>query len=641
MRLVEFHVRTFKNILDSTPVSVDEQVTCVVGKNESGKTALLHALYRLNPAYVKDKFNQQQHYPAWLAKKHEKEGTKLSEARPIEATFELTDSEMAALDDRFGKGALKERTYKLAREYSGKRWFDFATEESKAVQVLRAAAKIPGEFAAAAKAANTIKALDAVVESLSADGGENTKAAAEAIIQAKKKMLGDVEFRTAIMNALDAITPSFFYFDEYSALPGIIPIREILEKEKKDLDDDERAARALLEMAGADDEYLLNADYEVRKRELENVANSITHEVLEYWSTNPELRVLIDISQKTVAIPQGKQSVLDELRIRLWDDRHLLSLPFDERSTGFRWFFSFLAAFSEFEHDARPVIILLDEPGLGLHARAQRDFLRFIEERLSKRSQVIYSTHSPFLVQPNRLERARLVQDEGRERGSRTTSDVLSTDRDTLFPLQGALGYDLAQHLFVGPHNLVVEGTSDYTYLIALSDYLREAKREGLNEKWSIVPVGGADLVPSFVALLGNHLDVTVVLDSRKEGNQRLARLVQQEILAQSRILLVGDVLGKKTGDIEDLFEEQEYLDLYNTAFNGKLKATDLKGDDPIVARIARYLNVERFDHGRPADIFLRTRDKVLPKLSAQTLARFEELFKRVNKTMGTGPKPR
>jgi len=229
----------------------------------------------------------------------------------------------------------------------------------------------------------------------------------------------------------------------------------------------------------------------VRKRELENVANSISHDVLKYWTTNPELRVMIDITQQTVSSPQGQQTVLDELKIRLWDDRHLLSLPFDERSTGFRWFFSFLVAFSEFEYSKRPIIILLDEPGLGLHARAQKDFLTFIDERLAERCQVIYSTHSPFLVQPDHLERARLVEDKGRQNGSRITSDVLATDKDTVFPLQGALGYDLAQHLFIAPHNLVVEGTSDYTYLLLLSSFLKAAERKdlvtsGLSFPWGV-----------------------------------------------------------------------------------------------------------------------------------------------------------
>lgn len=174
---------------------------------------------------------------------------------------------------------------------------------------------------------------------------------------------------------------------------------ELLQKPIDKLTEDEATARALLDLAGAEKDYLLNAQYEVRKRELENVANSITHDVLEYWTTNPELRVVMDFTQQTVqSTPpqQGKQTVLDELKIRLWDDRHLLSLPFDERSSGFRWFFSFLSAFSRYEYGTEPIIILLDEPGLGLHARAQHDFLRFIEQRLAKKCQG--NLHNPFSI---------------------------------------------------------------------------------------------------------------------------------------------------------------------------------------------------------------------------------------------------
>jgi predicted ATP-dependent endonuclease of OLD family len=198
----------------------------------------------------------------------------------------------------------------------------------------------------------------------------------------------------------------------------------------------------------------------------------------------------------------------------------MLSLPFDERSSGFQWFFSFLTAFSRYEYDDTPVIILLDEPALGLHAKAQKDFLRFIEERLAKRCQVIYTTHSPFMIQPDHLERARLVEDKGRETGSVTTSDVLTTDSDTLFPLQAALGYDIAQHLFIAKDNLVVEGPSDFLFMETISSHLREIGREGLDPRWSIMPLDGADVIPAFVALLGNHLDVTVVVDARRRSSK-------------------------------------------------------------------------------------------------------------------------
>jgi predicted ATP-dependent endonuclease of OLD family len=191
----------------------------------------------------------------------------------------------------------------------------------------------------------------------------------------------------------------------------------------------------------------------------------LSDDVRKYWSQNPELRVQPDITHRTEKKNDGEHAVLDELKIRIWDNRHYLSLPFTEHSAGFQWFFSFLAAFSEYEHREPPVVILLDEPAVGLHARAQADFLRFIEERLTKRCQVIYTTHSPFMIQPGKLERVRLVEDRGIEEGAVVTNDVLTQDRDTLFPLQGALGYDLVQHLFVSENNLVVEGTSDYAYL--------------------------------------------------------------------------------------------------------------------------------------------------------------------------------
>jgi uncharacterized protein (DUF488 family) len=202
-----------------------------------------------------------------------------------------------------------------------------------------------------------------------------------------------------------------------------------------------------------------------------------------------------------------------------------------------------------------------------------------------------------------------------------------------LFPLQGALGYDLVQHLFVAENNLVVEGTSDYAYLKVVSDFMASKGRTHLDSKWSIVPVGGADLIPTFVALLGNHLKITVLVDSRKDGHQRLHRMAKDGYLDKQRIIVVGELLGKG-GDIEDLFTVDEYLSLYNKAFSKSLKAGDLKGDDPIVARIARHEGVDRFDHGRPADVFLRDRDTVMTKLGDDTLRRFEALFDRVNKTL-------
>ncbi|OGR11071.1 MAG: hypothetical protein A2341_12075 [Deltaproteobacteria bacterium RIFOXYB12_FULL_58_9] len=636
MKLRTVRVRMFRNILDSTEVAIEDKVTCLVGKNESGKSAFLGALWRLKPARSKPEFVIHDHYPAWLEKRHRNEGVNQKDFDPVEVRLEWEPADVKAMEERFGPGVVAAGTMlRLWKSYGNESRWEAGCDEQQAVKNFVAKNTVPPAEQAVYASLTDFAALTAKLAAdveKSKDAADDLKSFTNAQ-SALKALLGkEGTFNDAVWAVAEPRVPEFFYFAEYSKLPYSVKIQDVLKNDK--LSDPDATARALLMLGGTEKEYMLNPDYERRKRELENVANVLTDDVNKYWSQNPDLRVQPDITQRTVQNQQGQQSVLDELKLRIWDNRHSLSLPFNEHSTGFQWFFSFLAAFSEYEHRDPPVVILLDEPAVGLHAKAQADFLRFIDERLTKRCQVIYTTHSPFMVQPGMLERVRLVEDHGKKDGAVVSSDVLTRDRDTLFPLQGALGYDLVQHLFVAENNVVVEGTSDYAYLKVISDHLASKGRSCLDPRWSIVPVGGADLIPTFVALLGNHLKVTVLVDSRKEGHQRLERMAKDGYLDEQRIILVGDVLARKSGDIEDLFEEGEYLELYNQAFGKTIGVGELKGNDPIAARIARHEGVSRYDHGRPADVLLRERDTVLAKLSDATLKRFEDLFKRINGTL-------
>ncbi len=637
MKLKSVQIDHFKHVLDSTRVEIQPDITCLVGKNESGKTAFLEALRRLKPAQGAVEFNINRHYPAWLEKMHRRQGKDLDAVCPVTCAFELEDEDVAAIEAVFGDGVVTSRDFTLSRRYDNSHSYDYSFDQTQAVANVVSELDLPSKMSDATSKAVTFSGLIAAVNQIAADNEEDQQvtSAGAAVKDAVGKLIpADKSIDDQVMNILWNRVPKFFFYSDYSRLPGKVRIRELLKANPDQLDEDHQTALSLLQLAGTDQEYLLDPDYDTRKRELENVANAITQEVLQYWTTNADLRVMIDISQVTEQRNDGQHAVHDEMHVRMYDNRHMLSLPFDERSSGFQWFFSFLTAFSRYQYGDTPVIILLDEPALGLHAKAQKDFLRFIEERLSKRCQVIYTTHSPFMIQPDHLERTRLVEDRGRDTGSVTTSDVLTTDSDTLFPLQAALGYDIAQHLFIAKDNLVVEGSSDFLFMQTISARLIEEGREGLDKRWSIMPLGGADVIPAFVALLGNHLDVTVVVDARKEGHQKLTALAKAGFLGEKRIITVGEVANRKMADIEDLFATDDYIALYNAAFGKCLRSVDLKGSDPIVRQIARMEGVDRYDHNAPAEVLLRERAERVVALSEKTLAAFEELFKRINGTL-------
>ena len=178
------------------------------------------------------------------------------------------------------------------------------------------------------------------------------------------------------------------------------------------------------------------------------------------------------------------------------------------------------------------LIWVLDEPGLSLHAKAQGDLLGYVEAELVPRHQVIYTTHSPFMVDPSRFNRVRIVEDQSVEdlteplspelEGTKVTDEVLQATADSLFPLQAALGYDIHQTLFIGPNCLIVEGPSDLLYLQVVSGVLQSQGRSYLSEAWTITPVGGLSKVSQFVALIGAQpgLNMAALLDVAKENRK-------------------------------------------------------------------------------------------------------------------------
>jgi len=124
------------------------------------------------------------------------------------------------------------------------------------------------------------------------------------------------------------------------------------------------------------------------------------------------------------------------------EDELGVEIELDQRSEGFQWMVSFFVVFfAEAKDKHKNAVLLLDEPGLSLHGLKQRDF-RLTISRLAEANQIVYTTHSPFLVGPDELDLVRVVEMTDRRIGSKVLTTLTSSDPAGLLPLQEALGYD-------------------------------------------------------------------------------------------------------------------------------------------------------------------------------------------------------
>lgn len=160
-----------------------------------------------------------------------------------------------------------------------------------------------------------------------------------------------------------------------------------------------KTAKALINLSGIDLSIISeSSDFEEFKSELEATSIDISDTLFKYWESNDNLAIEFDVDKTEKEDPARQKYINRILDIRVKNNRNRVSLPLDKRSKGFNWFFSFLVWFKAMQEDSnRQYILLLDEPGLNLHALAQNDLLRFIDD-LSEDYQVIYTTHSPFMV---------------------------------------------------------------------------------------------------------------------------------------------------------------------------------------------------------------------------------------------------
>lgn len=660
MQLISAKVGPFKSIDQPCSVHIDPEVTVLVGMNEAGKTVFLQALEKSADALQFARFSPVEDYPRkdlnTYLKQHEK-----NPAPVTVLTYRLTDQEVSEANTALKASLKKGYTFSVTHRFDGSKTIEISVEEKPVVSALVQAANLSSDAKKAATKASSVRDIVKNLEGLQLT--EDDKGFREQIgkrVTAADKAKWDSVVGWELWQWLSARVPHFVYFGDYHILPGKVNLPDLAQRATQGKDNPgqltpkHRAALALLRMADIKVEDLTNpAGYETIKAKLEGISNSITDQVFTFWKQNEDLEVEFDIRSDAKDEPPFNNGA--NLYTRIRNRRHRVTVAFDLRSRGFIWFFSFLTWFDSVKDqlalsgDKVPtqVILLLDEPGLSLHALAQADFLAYIDD-LAKRHQVIYTTHSPFMVHSDRLHQVRIVEDRDKV-GTVISEDVSGSDPRTIFPLQAALGYTIAQNLFISERNLLVEGPSDLIYLKALSAMLEAQGRTGLRDDVTIVPTGGLDKVVTFVALLGaSGLKLAVLHDYRGAPDQKLMDLVREKMISAKAVLNASQfrdttrlgVSGPPT-DTEDLFTTAFYLDCFNKAFAQVLKGAlvteaELPPGDRVTDRIERYLAAKQlqlrpsggFNHYTVASYFASNPPS---SLDAVALARFEALFSAVN----------
>ncbi|MGJ4963779.1 ATP-dependent nuclease [Bradyrhizobium sp. HKCCYLRH2060] len=665
MKLSSFWVQNFRSIEDSGWINVGD-LTALVGRNESGKSNLLLALASLNPPGEMQPLNPVKDFPRSRRLEDCKNNT------PVVWTWwELTPEETEQITPLLGP--LKRVA--VGRPYGAQLWTDFQTQPPALVSKKAASAlkrlkpvlepkwlAVEGEPKThcinawtALETANTTaeaKAWAAAVAPAATAVRKTLGAAGIMLDDAQDELLTEVEDHAAEITGYDGKLlearklvldwlPQFIYIADFPELSGHQDLQAFVEARGNNpsTKESENNFEKLAKVAGfkPNELYEKRTDHELRGQLLNRASSLVTGEIRRLWKDR-QLMVRIDIDGPHVTVLISDPNAQYPVEVNL-----------DERSRGFRWFFAFYITFSADTQggNAEGAILLLDEPGLYLHAKSQENLLKHFRE--DYKNQIIYTTHSPFMVPPDAIEIVRTVNID--EKTGTKVTNVPTGDARTLFPLQAALGYQLSQTLFVGHSNLIVEGVTDFWILSSVNAHCSAAGVPALPEELTITPAGGAGKVSYMAALLASEeLNVLVLLDDDRSGRETQKDIVKNKLLRETAVLFVTEGFDPKPSeaDIEDLIEPAVYEKLVADTYKTELKGKKLALNAKIPRIVKRYeeafaaIGLEFFKT-RPAREFMSLVGSEPAKvLTPDSIKRFQAIFKtlsdRYSKMKGSAP---
>ena len=598
MRLRKFRVQGYRCIHDSGEIRVGD-LAAFVGRNESGKTTILEALTLLN----KD--------------------TKLSE---LDLCDEMTEELKSEIKLAEGEFVLNEKETTLIREkfpnlQDIKKMKIFRTNKNPRIQYDFGEVKISGE---ASKRLNSwenfvdriksfvlampnpirirvdTKFLDAppprtreVFMDIMAEFNNNIYLIAsqdQQVISEWKNIYQDLESifdnmligtneRSALDNFIeDKLHPRFVYFSDYKKILGNIDLEEFV-RESKGI-----RAKGL--------EYVEEFDKAETVNNLFYLAELDAQKLEEAKNSPSRLIKLLNISSRRLSERLNPAWKGDPIHVELrWNPGNVLSVVISDvhkdgtvtntgllnrRAEGFKWTFSFIVNFAAETQKAelKEAILLLDEPARNLHPAQQRGISDLLKG-LAGSNQILYATHSPFMIFDYTQGNLLVVELDKRRHLSKIYYDYWNADDQTLIPILYGLSRGLVESIvdkqigFNSRPVIIVETMSDCMYLNAFDRFLKDPNLS--MNPLNIVPAYNKNSVMSLAIFYKNHgYDTFILLDNTEESRKISTELQTNEFKSVQMVFF--ELAGQPKLFIEDLLIDEDYLYAVNQTYEVKLR---------------------------------------------------------------------
>lgn len=593
MRITSARVQNYRSVIDSTAFGVERDKTILVGVNEAGKTALLRALQQINPPSDIPKLDALADYPRRQLNDLQTGKTSENRVEVTEVTYDLDSDDRTALPA--GMDISNDAKVTFTRKLNNKRYYKLSgfptvpqfeslkndlirlrahiakhDESESSLSELDAVLEIPEQHAVDGDDRDAL--VSALTASLPLVDEDNEKEVnRHARLTAASKVATQLETAAKV---LIARIPLMVYYSTYFTVRPRIDLESLAARQARgDIDEEYDfgnlsllkflgfTAKELSELASGAPTKPSNYENDAKVREAHNAALQKHQRKLDerHYRLNSASVTLTEDIRRVWGDDGMKLRIMADgqyLKVMV-EDALGVEVELDQRSEGFRWLVSFFVVFrSQVDDDLKGAVLLLDEPGLSLHALKQQEFRKTVS-LLGVDNQIIYSTHSPFMVGSDELDLVRMVEMTDRFDGTKVHSRLQVDDPKSIFPLQAALGYELAQSMFSQKRNLVCEGVTDMFYLNAMNAAASAEGGPKFKNDPAIVPAGTASKVAYFCTIYNSqNLSVAALLDSDNSGDLAASQDALVALLPSKAILRAGDFIDPtfKGAETEDIF---------------------------------------------------------------------------------------